>query len=168
MTPDERFVGWNDAVNQNWMTILEGSGDGIWIPDAEDYGLNQGFPAPPNEKHQDNKTDQFYHISNLHQLHCLNIMRMAHYSRIEDLEWLSDDGKKQAAYHFEHCVEYLRLTIMCGDSLVVEANSPPGSPASEAVDAWGKPLGWGITKQCINWENLRQWQRYQLEAWKKA
>lgn len=87
---------------------------------------------------------------------------MAHYHRIDDLDWLSDDGKDQAAYHVEHCIEYLRQSIMCGDSLVVESNSPPGSPPSEVTDKWGKLLGWGITKQCINWENLIAWQRDKL------
>jgi hypothetical protein len=91
-------------------------------------------------------------------------MRMAHYHRIEDIDWLSKDGRRQAFYHVEHCIEYLRLSIMCSDSLVVEANSPPGSPPSEIEDPWGNPLGWGITKHCINWENLQRWQRSQLEA----
>lgn len=53
---------------------------------------------------------------------------------------------------------------MCGDSLVIESNSPPGPPPSELVNDWGKPLGWDITKQCINWDNIMTWQRVQYEA----
>lgn len=94
MTPDERFVGWSDTVNNNWLAILEGkffprhiylpvrmmlslkntipgSDDGVWIPDAEGYGLGQGFQGPSDRNPRGNMTNRFYHISNQHQLHCL-------------------------------------------------------------------------------------------------
>jgi len=61
--------------------------------------------------------------------------------------------------HLEHCIEYLRLSIMCGDGLVVESNSPLGTHPSLVADRWGKPLGWGTTRNCINWDNLISWQQ---------
>ncbi|KAI3547323.1 hypothetical protein CSPX01_03760 [Colletotrichum filicis] len=82
MTPDERFVGWNDAVNQNWLTILEGTGDGVWIPNAGDYGLAEGFQPPFNGEESGNATKRFYHISNQHQLHCL-VRSVYHLEKVE-------------------------------------------------------------------------------------
>jgi hypothetical protein len=92
---------------------------------------------------------------------------MATYHRVQDLTSLCEVEKEEAKYHIEHCIEYLRQSIMCGDVLVVEPNSPPGSPRSEVEDDWGNPLGWGITKQCINWQNLKDWQRKQHDAFKR-
>lgn len=91
MTPDDQYVGWSDAVNENWFAIISGepspsldgilrqpltantsgSGEGVWIPDAEKYGLGEGFPAPSHSKRDGNTENKFYHISNQHQLHCL-------------------------------------------------------------------------------------------------
>lgn len=93
------------------------------------------------------------------------MIRMSHYRPLDKVDFKSDSDREQAAYHVEHCIEYLRVSIMCGDSLVVEAGSPPGTPGRHVADKWGKPLGWGITKQCIDWEKLSKWQTEQSEAY---
>ena len=80
---------------------------------------------------------------------------------------MSADDEANALYHTEHCVEYLRLTIMCGESMVVETNSPPGTPEELVNDRWGNPLGWGTHRECINWDALVTWQGEQLQKWKE-
>jgi hypothetical protein len=59
--------------------------------------------------------------------------------------------------HVEHCIEYLRLGITCGDLLVVEADSPPGTPVELTKDG----LGWGVTHYCIDFERLVMFQEDQ-------
>jgi hypothetical protein len=65
--------------------------------------------------------------------------------------------------HTDHCIEYLRLSITCGDFLVVEPASPPETPPE--LTAGG--LGWGVVHDCIDFNGLRKWQvgkRYEFEA----
>ncbi|EFX06487.1 hypothetical protein CMQ_6808 [Grosmannia clavigera kw1407] len=159
MRPDERYVGWSPFVNHNWKTLIRGLED-VWVLNPEQYGLEPGF-----RKVQDSDSEyQLYHISNLHQVHCLNIVRQAAFQDIHNITGFTADDIDLATVHIEHCVEYLRLSIMCGDNFTLEPGSPPGTPSSEAFDKWGNPLGWGITKNCVNWENLRYWQAVQLKA----
>lgn len=67
--------------------------------------------------------------------------------------------------HIDHCFEYLRLGVTCGDFLVVEPDSPPGTPPALTVDG----LGWGVTHSCMNFDRLVEYQSYQLglynETW---
>lgn len=61
-------------------------------------------------------------------------------------------------YHVEHCVEYLRASIMRGHGLVIESEIPLGTHPSLATDPWDEVLGWSATKCCINCGNLMSWQ----------
>jgi len=103
----------------------------------------------------------FYILSPLHQLHCVNMIRMRYnhlvYSRSSssptdplsgspiDADWLT---------HIEHCFEYLRLSITCGDFFVLESDSPPGTPEPLTRDG----LGWGVVHQCVDWDSLMSYQ----------
>lgn len=63
-------------------------------------------------------------------------------------------GTEEWAEHVDHCVEYLRLGITCGDLLVIEPDSPPNTPPE--LTAGG--LGWGVTHSCIDFDRLKQFQ----------
>ena len=160
MRPDERYVGWSSFVNQNWHYLIRSS-ESVFISEPEKHNLGPGFASPFSSSSA--APYQFYHVSNLHQLHCLNILRIEYYHAVKNVSQASADDDAQAAYHFEHCLEYLRQGIMCGDNFEIEGASPAGSPPEEVADAWGNPLGWGVTKNCVNWDNLMSWQRSQFE-----
>ena len=74
----------------------------------------------------------------------------------------SDADFDDWATHVDHCFEYLRLSTTCGDLLVFEPDSPPGTPAELTVDN----LGWGITHSCINFDRLLAWQEGLAEEYK--
>jgi hypothetical protein len=59
--------------------------------------------------------------------------------------------------HVDHCIEYLRLGVTCGDFLIVEPDSPPGTPYELTVDG----LGWGVIHSCIDFDRLLQFQKDQ-------
>lgn len=63
--------------------------------------------------------------------------------------------------HVDHCFEYLRLSFTCGTFMVLEPDSPPGTPLALTVDG----LGWGVTHQCINFERLLQYQEEQVQLY---
>jgi hypothetical protein len=65
--------------------------------------------------------------------------------------------------HLEHCFEYLRLSITCGDYMVLESDSPPGSPG----DYWKDGLSWGVVHSCIDWGQLIEFQT-QVVAYNKT
>ncbi|CAG9953415.1 unnamed protein product [Clonostachys rosea f. rosea IK726] len=71
MTPNDQYIGWNSASNENWMLLLHGPGESAWIPNASEYGLGEGFSSPFRSNNGSDQTKSFYHISSLHQLHCL-------------------------------------------------------------------------------------------------
>lgn len=91
MTPNDQYIGWNSASNENWMLLLHGKlilanlecscsltgwnmvgpGESVWIPNASEYGLGEGFSSPFRSNNGSDQTKSFYHISSLHQLHCL-------------------------------------------------------------------------------------------------
>ena len=66
--------------------------------------------------------------------------------------------------HVDHCFEYLRLSITCGDFLVFEPDSPPGTPEALTVDN----LGWGVTHSCINFDRLLEYQSHQAELYNQS
>ena len=66
--------------------------------------------------------------------------------------------------HVDHCFEYLRLSTTCGDLLVFEPDSPPGTPK----ELTASNLGWGVTHSCIDFEKLLAWQDRQAEEYRRS
>ena len=63
--------------------------------------------------------------------------------------------------HVEHCIEYLRLSIMCADYMTMETDSPPGSPK----EYWEGGLSWGVVHSCIDWDALIDFQGEQVKRY---
>ncbi|KGO46258.1 Protein of unknown function DUF3328 [Penicillium expansum] len=153
--PDNRYYGSGDAVDKAWKEITSG-GDSIWLQNPSDYGLAKGISDPLNI---DNTDERFYVLSNLHQLHCVNVVRrrFRHYeSQISQPVNESEAITAGWTEHTDHCFEYLRLSITCGDFLVMEPASPPGT----APELTAGGLGWGVVHECIDFDALRKWQAF--------
>jgi len=165
--PDDRYMGYSNFSNVMWHRLVQRT-ESIWLPNSAELGLGEGYAVQFDHPRKNEQTPQFYHISNLHQLHCLKIIRGRYYELYYDTPSLSKQSKTSAAdtaYHVEHCIEYLRMTIMCGDGWVVEPNSPPGTPPGLKTDPFGHPIGWGGARNCVNWDALTTWQKLQLDAY---
>ncbi|EMR63363.1 hypothetical protein UCREL1_9676 [Eutypa lata UCREL1] len=166
--PDERYIGFSDFSNNMWHRLTQPT-EAVWLENPSQHGLGGGFEAKFNHTSRSELPPQFYHISNLHQLHCLNIIRIRYFELFLDtpsLSKISETAAGDTAYHVDHCIEYLRMTIMCGKSWEVEADSPPGTPYELKIDPFGHPIGWGGIRNCVNWEALTTWQKQQLDAYK--
>ncbi|KAI2696656.1 hypothetical protein CBS147333_9560 [Penicillium roqueforti] len=151
--PDNKYYGSGEAVDKAWKEITSG-GDSVWLQNPSDYGLSQGISDPLN---MDNTDERFYVLSNLHQLHCVNVVRrrFRHYES-QTNQPVNESDAISAAWteHTDHCFEYLRLSITCGDFLVLEPASPPGT----APELTAGGLGWGVIHECIDFDALRKWQ----------
>lgn len=163
--PDSRFMGATREANHNWGSLLKYR-DTVFIPTPNDYNLEQGFTAPfPHSQESVSQSSansthmHFFRISNSHQLSCVNMVRTRY------LELLT--GRNNSVYDFapsewdsyiSNCFEYLRQSIVCGDTLTLEGESPPGTPHDLRVGPRESRLGWGTRRECIDWEGLVSWQ----------
>ena len=86
-----------------------------------------------------------------------NTIRRRYWQLLEGAYSLEDPDAEDWLIHVNHCFEYLRLGITCGDFLILESDSPPNTPAALTVDG----LGWGVTHQCINFDRLLAFRRSQ-------
>ncbi|GIZ43941.1 hypothetical protein CKM354_000715000 [Cercospora kikuchii] len=173
-SPDRRYMGPGAEVNSHWNT-LTASSDSVYISEPERYSLHDAgirapmfiFDEPPASAASLDNVNNFYVLNTLHQLHCTNVIRRRYNMLVydpdvsplaknpEDEDWIE---------HVEHCIEYLRYSITCADYMVLESDSPPGSPP----EFYEGGLAWGVVHSCINWERLMQWQRNQLEAYNRT
>lgn len=76
---------------------------------------------------------QMFGVSMFHQFHCLHTIRQAIIDR-------------DVYGHAQHCLTYLRNTILCSADLTIEPQFEPGK-----VD------GLGVNHQCRNWTAVYEW-----------
>ncbi|KAM7215687.1 protein of unknown function (DUF3328) domain containing protein [Rhypophila decipiens] len=158
--PDERYIGGGPEVEKHWDALVAGH-DAVWIENPSQWGLPEGIVAPydhPNTP--DPKPQDFYVISILHQLHCLNMVRFQYYQEKNKnrIDTSSPKAEPEESFkwkvHVEHCFEYLRQGISCGGDLIIEGNSPIKVGKGHATSV----TGWGVEHDCINFELLRKFQ----------
>ncbi|KAH7028213.1 uncharacterized protein B0I36DRAFT_205408, partial [Microdochium trichocladiopsis] len=162
---DDKYVGGGRQADIAWDALVAGH-DAVWIEDPEKWGLGEGIVAPYDHPNTPTpKPQQFYVISILHQLHCLNMIRFQYYQEVHrDSRRLSrassslPSAEEEEAFkwkvHVEHCFEYLRQGISCGGDLVIEGSSPIKVGRGHATSV----TGWGVEHECIDFERLRQFQ----------
>lgn len=81
---------------------------------------------------------QPYMLSLFHQLKCLDVLRRFHVDRVED----RDGGLDALA---RHCLNYLRLMVLCRADLRLESVQDPDG--AHAVDMYGD-----LT--CVDWRQV--------------
>ncbi|KAI8626508.1 hypothetical protein F5Y19DRAFT_218600 [Xylariaceae sp. FL1651] len=151
---DERYKGGTPEADAAWDALVAAH-DAVWIENPAHWGLGQGIVAPydhPNTP--DPKPQDFYVISILHQLHCLNMVRFQYYQEKNRVDTSADPDAFKWKVHVEHCFEYLRQGISCGGDLIIEGNSPILVGHGHATSV----TGWGVEHDCIDFDRLRQFQ----------
>lgn len=56
---------------------------------------------------------------------------------------------EETTSHVQHCIEYLRVTLMCHADTTLEGG--------EYVDAFHRAEGMGTVHMCKNWDDLLGW-----------
>ncbi|KAL1627243.1 hypothetical protein SLS56_006482 [Neofusicoccum ribis] len=152
--PDQRYIGDGPDVNGHWDRLVAGH-DAVWLENPSQWGLPEGIVAPydhPNTP--DPKPQDFYVISILHQLHCLNMVRFQYFQEKNRVDTSADPDAFKWKVHVEHCFEYLRQGISCGGDLIIEGNSPIKVGKGHATSV----TGWGVEHECIDFDRLRRFQ----------
>lgn len=121
---------------------------------AREHGLRPGL------KNQRGDGTQDYDLSMFHQLHCLDTIRHGYYAASGNKSDHSIlHNHKHLNRHIGHCFDYLRQGIQCAGDLALEWASPSG----------GAVVGWGVSHQCVNYEQVLQWvEKNSAESLKKA
>jgi hypothetical protein len=108
-----KYVGTTDDVENAWMDIA-------YLPDqmisTTDFAkLNKPSSAMPVTHPKTGETGYRVGLEVFHQLHCLNLLRMATYPAHYTKLWWSDtnDKPEKVRAHLDHCIEILRINLMC-------------------------------------------------------
>ncbi|KAF2868397.1 hypothetical protein BDV95DRAFT_579765 [Massariosphaeria phaeospora] len=99
-------------------------------------------------------------IDVFHQLHCLNLLRQATWlpyyrthTHIVRTPAPFSDSDVGIRLHLDHCIETLRLTLMChGDTTPSLMMEDPESPLGVSTD-------FSSHRMCRNFEGIREWTR---------
>ncbi|OJT08125.1 hypothetical protein TRAPUB_980 [Trametes pubescens] len=81
-------------------------------------------------------------VSMVHQLHCLDAIRVAFVT-----------NRTGAAHHVEHCLRYLRQTVLCHADTTLEPDEPGVRDGRWEHAASGV----GAVHRCRDWTVLRKW-----------
>jgi hypothetical protein len=86
-----------------------------------------------------------------HQLHCLNLLRMATYPDYPKVLWSdTNDNPENVRAHLDHCIEILRMNLMClSDVNVFTFHDVPGKEG-----AWPNYESHHV---CRNFDNIKKW-----------
>lgn len=91
-----------------------------------------------------------------HQFHCLDALRHAVLA-LHDPDAVHTEGA-HAGKHAQHCLNYLRQTILCAADTTLEPFVNPG-------------IGIGVVHQCRDWTQVYEWAEANWEeyaVWRDA
>ncbi|EED16327.1 conserved hypothetical protein [Talaromyces stipitatus ATCC 10500] len=91
-------------------------------------------------------------IAVFHELHCLNILRMAFFASVDGLlEEMGAESEEMnhrtSHHHIRHCFEYLRQSLIC----LADSNLESMNYTTRGVS------GWQTERTCRDFERLKSW-----------
>ncbi|KAI0631209.1 hypothetical protein C8Q77DRAFT_1061854 [Trametes polyzona] len=84
-----------------------------------------------------------FHVAMVHQMHCLDVFRVG-YATCEP----------EYKHHIEHCLRYLRQTLLCLADTTLEESVPSRNKHGKLVHS---SAGYGIVHRCRDWTALRRY-----------
>jgi len=127
----------NQATDRLWERVSDAAG--VILP-ARDANMVKGLTKQLPDGRHVTGLDVF------HQLHCLDRIRQA----LHPDYYTDPDGHTVNQLHTDHCIDYLRQTIMChGDMTPVHVHH------WESVDRWSPDFE--STHTCRNFDKLLRW-----------
>jgi len=144
--PDDPTQFFKHRTHDRWLELAPRGLGYLEIKDSDQYKFTQesltGFG---------NKT--VYTTSVTHQLHCLHSIVEAYSFLSMKVNGLVADDANFKMWHVNHCVDYLRQSIMCcGDTAIEGRATTFDSAHSEAASD-----GWGVTHVCRDYGEIKEW-----------
>ncbi|KAL1391344.1 hypothetical protein HDK64DRAFT_325233 [Phyllosticta capitalensis] len=145
------YVGAGPEVDKAWDHITFHMGDQMITP----WELKHGLGKPPNRLQvtdpHTGQTGYRVELAVVHQLHCLNMIRK--YVHLEQYHNDTDiaAGKEKLQHHMTHCIEALRLKLMCeADVGVLPFYEKTGPDGKIEPDYESKHV-------CRSFDKVREW-----------
>jgi hypothetical protein len=144
-----KYVGITDDVENAWMDIA-------YLPDQ--MISESDFPklAKPSTAMRvtspSGETGYRVGLEVFHQLHCLNLLRMSTYPDYYTKLWWSDTNDEPAKVraHLDHCIEILRMNLMC----MADVNVFTFQPVEGKDGYWPD---YESEHVCRNFEHVKEW-----------
>ncbi|KAF2821179.1 hypothetical protein CC86DRAFT_411477 [Ophiobolus disseminans] len=145
-----KYVGITDDVENAWMDIAY-LPDQI-IPASSFPKLNKPADAMRSTNPATGETGYRVGIEAFHQLHCLNLLRMATYPEYyTKVEWSdTNDEPERVRAHLDHCIEILRMNLMC----FADVNVFTFHPRQGSEGFWPD---YESEHVCRDFERVRRW-----------
>ncbi|CAN9343053.1 unnamed protein product [Alternaria alternata] len=145
-----KYVGITDDVENAWMDIA-------YLPDQmvsmEDFPkLQKPVDALQVVDPKTGETGYRVGLEVFHQLHCLNLLRMSTYPDYYPKLWWSDtnDKPEKVRAHLDHCIEILRMNLMCLSDVNVFTFHPQEGKKGYWPDYESNHV-------CRNFEKIKDW-----------
>ncbi|KAL9941447.1 hypothetical protein ACHAO5_008979 [Verticillium nonalfalfae] len=148
------YVGYGKEVDRAWDHITNNVGDQmISQAQLERLGLD---PSSIKWKHPTTGEEGYrVGIEVFHQLHCLNLLRMATWSEYYSQEEVGGDvatDPEDLRGHVDHCLEALRLNLMCQSDIgIFTFKNYPDLPVE------GHWPDFSTLHVCRNFDDIRNW-----------
>lgn len=150
------YVGTSPAVDTAWRQIA-------YLPDqmvsAADFPKLQK-PADAMRVTHPTTGEQGYRvgIEAFHQLHCLNLLRMSTYAHYATVPWSdTNDAPEKVRAHLDHCIEILRMNLMCMADVNVFTFHPTSEPGRQGMGGYWPD--YESEHVCRDFEHVRDWAR---------
>ncbi|RDW91743.1 hypothetical protein BP5796_02908 [Coleophoma crateriformis] len=141
---------WADSTDWTpWDDIHPGSW--VQVAPSSKLGISGGIPLRDYSKDGSWDTnDEGYALTMHHQIHCLGLMKHVFISAERNEPIPSTSFR-----HMDHCVEYIRQSIMCYGDLTLEPLQLGSSQKAIESDTWGSK------HFCRDWTALKEavWER---------
>jgi hypothetical protein len=145
-----KYVGITDDVENAWMDVA-------YLPDqmiskADFPKLNNPSNAMEVTDPKTGETGYRVGLEVFHQLHCLNLLRMSTYPEYYTKLWWSDtnDKPEKVRAHLDHCIEILRMNLMCFSDVNVFTFHPVEGKKGYWPDYESKHM-------CRNFDKIKKW-----------
>ncbi|KAH8723663.1 hypothetical protein GQ44DRAFT_728511 [Phaeosphaeriaceae sp. PMI808] len=108
-----KYVGITDDVENAWMDVAYLPDQMVSVDDFPKLQMPDTAMKVTNPK--TGETGYRVGLEVFHQLHCLNLLRMSTYPEYYPKLWWSDtnDKPERVRGHLDHCIEILRMNLMC-------------------------------------------------------
>ncbi|MCJ1231662.1 hypothetical protein MMC12_008341 [Toensbergia leucococca] len=138
---------------ERWNEVIPGGTGFILIDQPRQYDLPPGLPTVVEDA-------EVYGVSVTHQFHCIKMIRdnfwgfvsgnATYINKLSPPKNHSEPLPRMLEHTF-HCLDYLRLTVLCNADMTIEYESvgPSGN-----IDGYG---GYGVPHQCKDWDQVRGW-----------
>jgi hypothetical protein len=149
-----KYVGITDDVENAWMDIA-------YLPDqmiskADFPKLGKPSNAMTVTDPKTGETGYRVGLEVFHQLHCLNLLRMSTYPEYYTKLWWSDtnDKPEKVRAHLDHCIEILRMNLMCFSDVNVFTFHPKPTGKDGKEEFWPD---YESNHMCRNFEHIKDW-----------